>query len=114
MTRVTIIWFVGAAVVGAAAGVLHVLRTDLGGSHTGTPITVGAWGLTALAALMLYHGIMVAAREQDEAAPARSAPVLPAQPSPGPPAYGPAHADVDAQLEMVDDAEAYTFRRKRR
>ncbi|WP_345505917.1 hypothetical protein [Terrabacter aeriphilus] len=68
MTRATIIWFVGAAVVGAAAGGLHLLRSDLGGAHTGTPLMVGAYGLTALAALMLYHGVVVAAREQDAAA----------------------------------------------
>ena len=82
MTRAAIIWFVGAAVVGAAAGVLHVLRSDIGGSHSGQALVVGAWGLTVVAGLMLYHGIVVAAREQDEAA-------------------GP---------ERVDQPESYTFR----
>lgn len=68
MTRATIIWFVGAAVVGAIAGGLHVLRSDIGGGHTGMPLAVGAYALTGLAALMLYHGVVVAAREQDAAA----------------------------------------------
>ncbi|GAA2041656.1 hypothetical protein GCM10009740_37480 [Terrabacter terrae] len=65
MTRATIIWFVGAAVVGAAAGGLHLLRSQIGGAHTGLPLAVGAFGLTALAAAMLYHGVVIAAREQD-------------------------------------------------
>ena len=64
-TRATIIWFVGAAVVGAAAGGLHLLRSEIGGAHTGLPLAVGAFGLTALAAVMLYHGVVIAAREQD-------------------------------------------------
>ncbi|GAA2472563.1 hypothetical protein [Terrabacter carboxydivorans] len=68
MTRATIIWFVGAAVVGAIAGGLHLLRSAIGGSHTGTPLAVSAYGLTLLAAAMLFHGIVVAAREQDTAA----------------------------------------------
>ncbi|MER7072384.1 hypothetical protein [Terrabacter sp. NPDC000476] len=84
MTRATIIWFVGAAVVGAAAGGLHLLRSDLGGAHTGTPLTVGAYGLTALAALMLYHGVVVAAREQDAAAgPEQPQPARKPEPQPG-------------------------------
>ncbi|GAB3874430.1 hypothetical protein GCM10028802_09450 [Terrabacter terrigena] len=68
MTRGTIVWFVGSAVVGAAAGVLHLLRSELGGAHTGVPLAVGAFGLTVLAAAMLFHGIVLAAREQDAAA----------------------------------------------
>lgn len=68
MTRGTIIWFVGSAIVGAAAGGLHLLRSELGGAHTGVPLAVGAFGLTALAAAMLFHGVVLAAREQDAAA----------------------------------------------
>ncbi|GAA2740753.1 hypothetical protein GCM10009868_04110 [Terrabacter aerolatus] len=68
MTRTTVIWFVGAAIVGAVAGGLHLLRSTIGGAHTGTPLAVSAFGLTALAAAMLFHGVVVAAREQDTAA----------------------------------------------
>ncbi|MEW1952427.1 hypothetical protein [Terrabacter sp. NPDC080008] len=64
-TRAAIIWFVGAAVVGAVAGGLHVLRSQIGGAHTGLALTVSAFGLTVLAAAMLFHGVMVAAGEQD-------------------------------------------------
>lgn len=82
MTRATIVWFVGAAIVGAVAGGLHLLRSAIGGSHTGTPLAVAAFALTALAAVMLFHGVMLAAREQDAAAgpmPRRpAAPVAPA------------------------------------
>ena len=68
MTRATIIWFVGAAVVGAIAGGLHLLRSDIGGAHTGLPLAVGAYAVTVLAAAMLFHGVVLAAREQDAAA----------------------------------------------
>jgi hypothetical protein len=84
MTRATIIWFVGAAVVGTVAGGLHLLRSAIGGSHTGLPLAVAAFAMTALAAVMLFHGVMRAAREQDAAAgparrpAARVAPVAPA------------------------------------
>ena len=54
--------------MGGVAGVLWVLRSDLGGGRTGTPIVVGSVVLTLLAAALLYHGIMVAAREQDRRA----------------------------------------------
>lgn len=93
MTRATIIWFVGAAVVGAIAGGLHLLRSDIGGSHTGVLLTVCAYALTGLSAAMLYHGVVVAAREQDgdEAAD---------------PAYDPGSGSAPA-----DDPTVYTFRR---
>jgi hypothetical protein len=68
MTRATIIWFVGAAVVGAVAGGLHLLRSEIGGAHTGLLLAVSAFALTAVAAAMLFHGVMLAAREQDAAA----------------------------------------------
>jgi len=68
VTRATIVWIVAAAAVGGVAGVLWVLRSDLGGGRTGTPIVVGSVVLTLLAAALLYHGIIVAAREQDRRA----------------------------------------------
>jgi len=130
MTRVTIIWFVGAAVVGGVAGVLHVLRSDLGGAHTGVALAVGAWAATLVAALMLYHGIVVAAAEQDEAADLQRRPER--RPNPDAPAYvpePPARMPVDGwpvdgrrvderpvDERPVDERpvdEAYTFRRGR-
>lgn len=69
-TRAAVIWFVGAAVVGAVAGGLHLLRSQIGGAHQGLSLTLGAFGLTALAAVMLFHGVMLAAQAQDaDAAP---------------------------------------------
>lgn len=107
MTPVTIIWFVGAAIVGAIAGGLHVLRSAIGGSHTEMPLMISAFALTALAAAMLFHGVMLAARAQDAAA--------------GPaPEMDDAEADAEADAEdaaEVPDREvpsegpaAYTFR----
>ena len=131
MTRVTMIWFVGGAVVGVAAAALHVLRTDIGGAHTSTALTVGAWAATVLAALMLYRGIIVAAAEQDEAA--RREPMHYRGPripdwSAYDPAAGPAHkperferferverVEDQVDLEMVDEGDdTYTFRRGHR
>ena len=68
VTRATIVWIVAAAVVGGVAGVLWLLRSDLGGGRSGTPIVAGSIALTLIAAAMLYHGIMVAASEQDRRA----------------------------------------------
>lgn len=68
VTRATIVWIVAAAAVGGVAGVLWVLRSDIGGGRTGTPVVAGSIVLTLLAAALLYHGIMVAAREQDQQA----------------------------------------------
>ncbi|MGW5241187.1 hypothetical protein ACWEOW_19810 [Monashia sp. NPDC004114] len=119
VTRVTIIWFVGGAVVGVAAAGLHVLRTDVGGAHTGMAITVGAWAATILAALMLYRGIMVAASEQDEAA-RRQPRIDRGARIPDWSAYDPASrstetAQDDVDLELVDEGDdAYTFRRGHR
>jgi hypothetical protein len=53
VTRATIVWVAAAAVVGSLAGVLWLLRSDLGGGRSGTPIVVGSIGLTLLAACML-------------------------------------------------------------
>ena len=117
MTRATIIWFVGAAVVGAVAGCLHLLRSAIGGAHQGLVLAVSAFALTALAAVMLFHGVMLAAREQDAAA--GPAPRVLAEP---------VHLEVDGAAEpsgdvrlprtdAIDDVEAssdgpavYTFR----
>ena len=87
MTPITIIWFVGAAIVGAIAGGLHVLRSAIGGSHTEAPLMISAFALTALAAAMLFHGVMLAARAQDAAA-------------------GPAsEIDADAEIDAAEVAE---------
>ena len=89
MTPITIIWFVGAAIVGAIAGGLHVLRSAIGGSHTETPLMISAFALTALAAAMLFHGVMLAARAQDAAA-------------------GPAsEIDVDGVIDAAEVAEVH-------
>jgi len=107
MTPVTIIWFVGAAIVGAIAGGLHVLRSAIGGSHTELPLMISAFALTALAAAMLFHGVMLAARAQDAAA------------GPAPEIDADADADADAEADAAEapDREvtaegpaAYTFR----
>ncbi len=68
ITRATVIWFVGAALVGAVAGMLHLWRSVLGGGHPGTPLAVVTFVVTALAAVMLYRGMMTAAGEQDRRA----------------------------------------------
>lgn len=118
MTRGTIIWFVGSAIVGAAAGGLHLLRSELGGAHTGVPLAVGAFGLTALAAAMLFHGVMLAAREQDAAAgpvasdDAWAADSLPGQGDrPGSRSAGvPENAEEPDGSEAPEPPAVYTFR----
>jgi peptidoglycan/LPS O-acetylase OafA/YrhL len=65
VTRATLVWIVAAALVGGLAGVLWVLRSEIGGAHTSAPVVIGAVVLTLIAAALLYHGIMVSAREQD-------------------------------------------------
>ena len=99
LTRGTIIWFVGSAVVGAVAGALHLLRSELGGAHTGLPLAVGAFASTALAAAMLFHGVVRAGQEQDAAA--GPAPVLDDEAAPAGPAERP---------EPSEDPAVYTFR----
>jgi len=120
MTRATIIWFVGAAVVGAVAGGLHVLRSEIGGAHTGLPLTVSAFALTAVAAAMLFHGVMLAAREQDAAAGpaprfADESPDAAAyredEPSPLHPAVAEAAPDgFEVDPASTDGPAVYTFR----
>lgn len=70
--RSTGIWFVAAGFIGAVAVVLHLLRSEIGGGHTAAPLTVAAYVCTALTAAAIYHGIMVAADEQDAATRRRS------------------------------------------
>ena len=119
MTRATIIWFVGAAVVGTVAGGLHLLRSAIGGSHTGLPLAVAAFAMTALAAVMLFHGVMLAAREQDAAAgpprrpAARVTPVAPAA-AVAPVATPTERADSggrdDDRWAPTEGPDVYTFR----
>ena len=71
-TRGAALWLVGAAVVGGLAAFLHVMRTDLGGAHSSLGLAVSAYVMTALAALMIYRGIIVAARAQDASEPPRA------------------------------------------
>jgi hypothetical protein len=122
MTRATIIWFVGAAVVGTVAGGLHLLRSAIGGSHTGLPLAVAAFAMTALAAVMLFHGVMRAAREQDAAAgPARrpaarvtpvapAAPVAPVAPVATPTDRADSGGRDDDRWAPTEGPDVYTFR----
>ena len=114
MTRATIIWFVGAAIVGAVAGGLHLLRSAIGGSHTGLPLAVAAFAVTALAAVMLFHGVMLAAREQDAAAgPAPRPPAAPAAPVASvAPQVDPADSvgRDDDRWAPTEGPDVYTFR----
>jgi hypothetical protein len=71
ITRATVVWFVGAAVVGAAAGILHLFRSAFGGGNSALGLAVATFALTLVAAAMLYRGIIVAAAEQDAAAARR-------------------------------------------
>ncbi|WP_323095923.1 hypothetical protein [Intrasporangium sp. YIM S08009] len=122
--RSAALWLVGAALVGGVAAVLHVLRSDLGGAHTSLGLEVSAWLVTALAALMLYHGVVVAAQAQDAAAPPEEDlsgdPVLdPARvdPDPTPDATPDPTPDLAAGIPERADAEAhetYTFKRGKR
>jgi hypothetical protein len=117
--RSAALWLVGAALVGAVAAVLHVLRSDLGGAHRSLGLAVSAWVVTGLAALMLFHGVVVAADAQDAAAPpddderdeVGDAVLDPSRVDPDPtpfPAPGaPERADVETH-------EAYTFKRGKR
>ena len=102
VTRATVVWIVAAAVVGSLSGVLWLLRSDLGGGRSGTPIVVGSIALTLLAATMLYHGIMVAAGEQDRRADLVAKRSQGARPGPS-----------TQSLPPVDD-EPLTFRRGKR
>ena len=75
ITRATLIWFVGAVITGVVAAGLHLLRSEVGGAHDSVALAVVAWFVTALTALLVYRGIMVAAGEQDEAEPKPTGPV---------------------------------------
>jgi protein-S-isoprenylcysteine O-methyltransferase Ste14 len=90
------VYFVAAGFFGAVAVVLHLLgpqvatflRDLLGSSVPGTAIVVAAWVLTVAAALLLYHGLMRAAAEQDIAEERRAHDLAEWQSrrQPGPPA----------------------------
>ena len=131
MTRGTIVWFVGSAVIGAAAGGLHLLRSEIGGAHTGVPLAVGAFGLTALAAAMLFHGVVLAAREQDAAAgpapldddanlarprrrPGPGEPATTTAATPSTPAGAAGPPDRAAPPDAPEPPAVYTFRAGRR
>ncbi|EWT03367.1 hypothetical protein N865_18790 [Intrasporangium oryzae NRRL B-24470] len=66
-TRATIIWFVGSALFAVAAGAVQLVPRTAG-TTLATQLTIAVWVLVAISALMLYHGLMVAAAEQDAAA----------------------------------------------
>jgi amino acid transporter len=67
-TRTTYIWFVAAAITGIVSGFLHIVRSHLtSGGTESVLVTVLAFGLTAVTAVLIYRGIMVAAYEQDHA-----------------------------------------------
>ena len=124
VTRATLVWIAAAAVVGGVAGVLWVLRSEIGGAHTGTPLVVGSVGLTLLAAALLYHGIMVAAREQDRRSDLVAQRRRPDRPAPGQAARTRAGSDAGprtlpqgrpaprtASRPLADEDEPLTFRR---
>ncbi|MDN5797224.1 MAG: hypothetical protein L0H79_15920 [Intrasporangium sp.] len=68
-TRMTHVWFVAAAITGIVSGFLHIVRTQVTKDGSAPiPLTVLAYGLTAVTALLIFRGIMVAAYEQDQAA----------------------------------------------
>jgi hypothetical protein len=106
-----LVWIVAAAVVGAVAGVLWVLRSELGGAHTGTPIVAGSIVLTLLAAVLLYHGIMVAAREQDARSDRVAQRRRPGRPAPGPQTLPQPRVQNGPQGRPSADDEPLTFRR---
>ncbi|HET8593987.1 MAG TPA: hypothetical protein VFM07_01975 [Intrasporangium sp.] len=67
-TRTTYIWFVAATITGIVSGFLHIVRSHVAKDGAEPVIlTVLAFGLTAVTAVLIYRGIMVAAYEQDHA-----------------------------------------------
>ncbi|GAA2157843.1 hypothetical protein GCM10009826_21470 [Humibacillus xanthopallidus] len=104
------VWIAAAAVVGGVSGVLWVLRSEIGGAHTGTPVVVGSIVLTLLAAALLYHGIMVAAREQDRRSDLVAQRRRQERPAPGP-ASPKRPAPRSQTPPQADDDEPLTFRR---
>jgi hypothetical protein len=70
-TRTTIVWFVVAGVTGGVSVFLHLVRRHVAGDGSGAPLalTLLAFGLSAVTAVLVFHGIMVAAYEQDQASP---------------------------------------------
>ncbi|MGN6754166.1 MAG: hypothetical protein ACTHJJ_16620 [Intrasporangium sp.] len=67
-TRTTYVWFVAAGITGIVSGFLHIVRSHLtAGGTESVVVTVLAFGLTAVTAVLIFRGIMVAAYEQDHA-----------------------------------------------
>jgi hypothetical protein len=68
-TRATIVWFVVAGITGGISVFLHLVREHVARGGSGSPIalTLLAFGMSAVTAVLVFHGIMVAAYEQDEA-----------------------------------------------
>ncbi len=68
-TRTTYIWFVAATITGVVSGFLHFVRSHIGdGGDVSLALTILAFSLTGITALLVFRGIMVAAYEQDRAA----------------------------------------------
>lgn len=69
-TRTTYVWFVAAAITGIVSGFLHIVRSHVTKDGAAPLVlTILAFGLTAVTALLIYRGIMVAAYEQDRTPP---------------------------------------------
>lgn len=68
-TRTTIVWFVVAAITGGVSVFLHLVRQHLARDGAAAPLalTLLAFGMSAVTAVLVFHGIMVAAYEQDQA-----------------------------------------------
>jgi hypothetical protein len=68
-TRTTIVWFVVAGITGGVSVFLHLVRQHVTRDGSGPPLalTLLAFGMSAVTAALVFHGIMVAAYEQDQA-----------------------------------------------
>lgn len=68
-TRTTIVWFVVAGITGGVSVFLLLVRQHVARDGSGAPLalTLLAFGMAAVTAALLFHGIMVAAYEQDQA-----------------------------------------------
>ncbi len=68
-TRTTIVWFVVAGITGGVSVFLLLVREHVARDGAGAPLalTLLAFGMAAVTAVLVFHGIMVAAYEQDRA-----------------------------------------------
>ncbi|WP_347353237.1 hypothetical protein [Intrasporangium sp.] len=65
-TRATYVWFVAAVITGVASGFLHLVRSHAAKDDAApVALTILAFGLTGVTALLIFRGIMAAADEQD-------------------------------------------------